>query len=210
MWQSFDQIYGKRWSDSFGSDPLGKADAGNRMEQWLDCVKFISWPAVRSTVVKIRSMPKPFEYWLPDLQTFSQLAGREAATLAPVPRKPWNGTWIDKVGNLYLLRAIVLHGPFSEASLERLREVTTNTCQQFNTMIGTELKEEWNEQEANEVKALLEKRYAATKVELMSEEEKRQSQQRCMGLRGSSVTKANSNSSTPTGDLDLGEPSNFD
>lgn len=206
VWQSFDQMYGKRWSDNFGSDPLGKADASNRMQLWLDACKYVHWPVIRSTVQKIRLMPKAWDGWLPDLQIFSQLAGQQAAALAPAPAKPWGGTWVDKVGNLYLLRTMFQHGPFSEASIAQMREVTVMTCQQFNTMIGTEIETEWNEVQANEVKAQLDKRYATLKVKLMTEEERKLAYQKCLGPRALSATKESSSSSTPSGDWDQDAP----
>lgn len=83
IWLSHDQIYGKRWSENFGNDPLGRSDAKNRMGQWIEAVGRLPWSAVREAVVRVRNFDRPYDGWLPDLQAFLNLAPKPSAPKPP-------------------------------------------------------------------------------------------------------------------------------
>lgn len=137
LWQQMDQMYGVRWSQSFGNDPLGKyknaqGQQNPRMEQWIDALRTAQWPAIKQAVYRIRMFPKPYEGWLPDLQSFTGFLGS-----APRPRPPEEpkSTWVDSVCGAYLFRLQMDHGPFSLESVAKLEAVNREAREKFNVML---------------------------------------------------------------------------
>jgi hypothetical protein len=204
VWQAFDQIFGIRWSQAFGNDPLGQfKDAQGkqnpRMDQWIDALRPMPWPHLKHALKRIREAQKPYDGWLPDLPSFLGFAGR-----LPPPeqrRAPLEKiSWISSICGLYLLRTSLNHGPFSDESMKRLEKVQLEVAARYNEMAKEEKaieaftdaeKLEWREV----IEADMAKRFSKTPVEPMSEEEKA----RRLTLRTSSPTRENSSSSTPSG-----------
>lgn len=76
MWKGFVEIYGPRWAETNGNDPLGKDAKENRRDHWLEEIKFISWPQLKAAMHKFRRHSKPNDFWLPDLPTFLAFTGK--------------------------------------------------------------------------------------------------------------------------------------
>ena len=204
VWQAFDQIFGIRWSQAFGNDPLGQfQDAQGkknpRMDQWIDALRPMPWPHLKHALKKIREAQKPYDGWLPDLQSFLGFAGR----LPPPDQRrepPPKMSWISSICGLYLLRTSLNHGPFSEESMARLVQVQLEVAAKYNAMAKEEKAiEAFTDAEMQEWRDVIEadmtKRFSKTLVEPMPEEEKR----RKLTLPTSSPIKASSSCSTPNG-----------
>lgn len=186
-----EQIFGSRWNDKFGNDPLGKyADSSGaknpRMELWIDVCKYANWNAVKMAVQKIRDMPKPNNdlWWLPDLQIFS--AHVRAVHIAPPEEKKRPiPTWPELACNRLLLKLIFHHGPFSEASSASLQEVLTRVKAQMRYLLEEgELPKEPEEKDYKEVQETLMRQFQQLTIEPASEEERAKIQERFRVSRG--------------------------
>lgn len=215
MWQSFDQVFGKRWTENFGNDPLGRHNGPDgkpnpRMVLWIDSLKYISWPQLKLTINKIISAPKPEVWWLPDLQTFKQFAGTAAHNqLPPEPEMP-PPTWVTKLCNGYLLRLIHDFGPFSEASITRLVAAKNAIQDSYNGMMKEgEIPNEWTPEEGATITMNLKSRFARVQVDPATPEELAMMPQKMLGPRAL-PTKESSSSPTPTGSLGADVLSNSD
>lgn len=181
VWQAMEQIFGTRWNDKFGNDPLGKykdsdGNQNPRMEMWIELVKYASWPAVKGACAKVRDMPKPKDdqWWLPDGQVFSSILRATAAVMdysRPSEQRVIR-TWPELACNTYLIRLTFKHGPFSEASRTRLWEVKNQVVEQLNYLLEHgELPKEPTAKDIEEVRETLRKRFAKVQVEPPSSEE---------------------------------------
>lgn len=160
------------------------------MEQWIDALRVAQWPAIKQAVYRCRTMPKPYDGWLPDLQHFSALLGR-TAPVRPQDAAP-AGTWVEKLCGLYLLKIMFSLGPFSQASVEKLREVNRQAIIRFNAMLESEdLSKEGLTEEREVVIRYLALQHKQLTIEPMSEEEKLQILRR---RSGSLLTRENSSS----------------
>lgn len=138
-----DQLYGVRWSQNFGNDPLGKyknadGEQNPRMEQWIETFRPLAWPSIRLVVNAIRTHPKPkdFDGWLPDLQIIATfIAGIERPQKKPMPNLAPFGAWIGRVCDARLIRIIADHGPFDQESLDRLATVNRVAKEKFMAML---------------------------------------------------------------------------
>jgi hypothetical protein len=191
VWQAMEQIFGTRWNDKFGNDPLGKyKDAEGRpnprMELWIDLCKYASWPQIKSAVQRVRDMPKPTNdaWWLPDLQVFSACvravhAVQQSEAKRPIP------TWPELACNRLLLRLIFQHGPFSAESMGRLQEVLTRVKGQMRYLLEEgELPKEPEEKDYREVQDTLMRQFQQLKIDPASDEEKVEMQERFRVSRG--------------------------
>lgn len=209
MWQSFDQMYGKRWTENFGNDPLGKykdADGKQnpRMELWIDAVKYMSWPTLKLAIHRIASTPKPKDevWWLPDLQSFKAFATGANNTLhKPAEQRRADITWVARVCNTYLFRIIAEHGPFSLSAMPLLaaekNKVATAYEEQFISKGGdvpdevTPQTREKCEEIRLEIRTMLQKKFSRLKIEPATLEE--------LEYMHASLIPGNSNSRTPIG-----------
>lgn len=196
VWTSFDQIFGRRWSENFGSDPLGNADKSNRMQMWIDNLSKMSWPQVKAAINKIAAHQKPYDAWLPDLPSFVQFAGK---TPAPPPRRDSGPppTWVTKICAISLLRLMMAEGPFSEESLARLVKAQRQTAAKYNAMLAAgDLSKHGDTVEVEVIIADLGKQFRTISPQLMSPEEQEAGVQRVMRGRGA-TSESSSQSATP-------------
>lgn len=185
-----DQLYGVRWSQSFGNDPLGRyknaeGDRNPRMDQWIETLAPVPWDRLRGAVTQIRTHPKPkdFDGWLPDLQFVTALvASRKSSTninLAPF------GAWIGRLCDVRLMKAIDKHGPFSQESTDRLAALTTRTKAKFMALLQAgDLSEHGSPEEVEVINKYLDIEYAKVKVEKVTAEEWAAQMERWQRKRG--------------------------
>ena len=133
VWKSLLEIFGPRWTETYGNDPLGKDDPAKRMGMWIEEIQYMSGPKIKDALYKLRRHQKPNDYWLPDLPTFVQFAGRGSVVAAP-PREPERqGSWVDYTCGRYLFQSL-RHYPsqISDASLQLILSEMIRIRAQYN------------------------------------------------------------------------------
>lgn len=203
-------MFGKRWGEAFGADPLGKNDPSNRMQLWIDSLKYIGWPQLKMAMQKIRMFQKPYEGWLPDLQSFTGFANRQQQAPLPkqVTRKP--ATWIDLHCAAFLLQAI-RNEPrsFSKATATEIHTAVWKVRDQYNAMRAEgEVSKEQTPQDTQALSNRLIQVMSKIKITLETPEEREQMIRRA--LPTSLPTPESSNSPTPGGSSEEDEELPFD
>lgn len=138
VWKAFEEFYGKRWHDNFGNDPLGKSDAGQRMGQWIEALKYISWPAIKQAIVKIRDMPREWDGWLPDLQSFLQAARKldRPITRSIESEKPlYPSDGVDETANLLMVEYLYRKGGCSPQSATHLFLISREVAEIYRLLL---------------------------------------------------------------------------
>lgn len=135
VWKSLLEIYGPRWTETNGSDPLGKHDPKERKEMWLDECRMLTWPQLKNALYRLRRYQKPGDYWLPDLPTFIGFSGKGVApTTAPAETAMPPGTWVDSIcGKFYLYFLSSL--PIKQELIPAFTKQWNETRSQFNSII---------------------------------------------------------------------------
>lgn len=174
-----DQLYGVRWSQSFGNDPLGRyknaeGERNPRMDQWIETLAPVPWDRLRAAVTTIRKHPKPrdFDGWLPDLQFVSALVEtRRAGT--PINLRPF-AAWIGLVCDARLMRIVADHGPFNLESTAKLTAVNRRAKEKFLAMARAgDLSEEGTPEEVEVIQKYLELEHRKLSITRMTPEEER-------------------------------------
>lgn len=190
FWQQMDQLYGVRWSQSFGNDPLGRyKDAeGNRnprMDQWIETLAPVPWDRLRGVITQIKKHPKPqgFEGWIPDLPFVVALVATrkptDAINLAPF------GAWIGRLCDARLIRTIADHGPFNQESMEKLSALTRHAKEKFMALARSgDLSEIGSKEEVEVINKYLTIEYAKLAVVKMTPEEQAADLERWQRRRG--------------------------
>ena len=188
-----DQLYGVRWSQNFGNDPLGKyknaeGESNPRMEQWIETFRPLPWPSVRLVVNAIRRHPKPkdFDGWLPDLQIISTfIATIERPQKATMPNLVPFGAWIGRVCDARLIRIIADHGPFNQESLDRLGEVNRLAKEHFMAMLNAgDLSQHGTQEEVEVINKYLTIQHRKLTIQKLTPEEEQKDLIRWQRSRG--------------------------
>lgn len=172
-----DQLYGVRWSQSFGNDPLGRyknseGERNPRMEQWIETLAPVPWERLRGAVTQIKKHPKPkdFDGWMPDLPFVAALVEpRKLGT--PTNLAPF-GAWIGRLCDARLIRTVADHGPFSHESLDKLGVLTKHAKEKFLAMAQAgDLSETGSPEEVEVINRYLTIEYSKLAITKMTPEE---------------------------------------
>lgn len=116
VWKAFEQIFGRRWTESFGNNPTGIDDPRmslskeSRMTQWIEALRYTPWPQVVVGIERARTVEKPYEGWLPDLPWLMRACGKPVSQ----EKKPEETRyWFDDIC-IIMLRWVIYFGPNPE------------------------------------------------------------------------------------------------
>jgi hypothetical protein len=215
VWLSMHQMFGDRWEEKMGADPLGESDEKLRNDMWCDALEKVQMPYIRQAINRVRTYDagadRGGQWWLPSLPQFLAFAGR--ANLDPVkpsgpPVPP--PTWVDKAGISFMVAWMIDHPLICEEDTHKLVEAMRLTCRNFNTMIPEEIPATWTVDAHHDLVTELKMRFLKIKARPASAEERARRLSRPIASAASSPIRETSSSSAPPGVWTPGELLNFD
>lgn len=183
-----EQLYGARWPQSFGNDPLGRyknaeGERNPRMEQWIEALAPVSWDRLRAVVTQIRKHPRPYDGWLPDLQFVTPLVEPRRLD-TPVNLRPF-AMWVGRLCDARLIRTIHEHGPFTAESLEQLAATTHKAKETFVAMVRSgDMTEEGTREEVEVINQYLDIEYRKLTITKLTPEAEQEALVRWQQARG--------------------------
>lgn len=203
VWASFTEMFGKKWPEKMGDDPLGASDEKNRNHSWCDALEKMQHKYVKQAIHKALLHMPTFDGWVPSLPEFMAFAGRASLdpVVAHVPKHP-PMTWIEDVAISTMMRI------FSEYPM-MCEEDLTKVLTSFNTRVkayellrdAKEFPEHWTQEANDELRTLLMRDYRRINPRPASEEERTRRFQANMPSNRFLPSPATSSSLGPGGTL---------